>query len=546
MKKNSFVEGTFIATFAIVFVKILGLLYVVPFYAIIGTKGGALYGYAYNIYCIFVAISSTGIPVAMSKIISEYNTLGFQDAKKRAFDIGKKIVWALSIFCFLLMFIFASSIAKLILGDLKGGNTIEDVALVVRCISFAILVVPYLSITRGYLQGHKYIKPSSVSQVLEQVVRIIIILGGSYLIIDVFKKSLAFGVSVAVSGAFFGGLVAVFYLRRKIKSNKEELSLNTTKKDNITNKEILKKFIDYTIPYIIINVAVQIYTLIDMVLLMRVMQYIGYDATNVEFITSAITTWASKINMIITSLAMGMTVSLIPNIVSSFVKNDWLDVNNKINKAIQIILIIAIPLAVGISFLSKPIWTIFYGYNEIGSSILSYTIFTALISTLYLAVLSILQALNKFKMVYITTISGFFTNALLDAPLMLLFYKLGLPAYYGATTATMIGYSLSVIIGLYNIKKIHSLSYKPFIKTFFKTLIPTIAMIIALIIMNNVFVYDYSIKSLCLMYGLIETAIGGIIYLFISYKMKLLDEIFGQARVKKILKKFTFNKINFD
>ena len=76
MKKSGFIEGTVIATAAIVITKILGMLYVIPFYAMIGIQGSALYAYAYNIYVIFLDISSAGLPVAISKIIKEYNTLG--------------------------------------------------------------------------------------------------------------------------------------------------------------------------------------------------------------------------------------------------------------------------------------------------------------------------------------------------------------------------------------------------------------------------------------------------------------------------------------
>ena len=87
-KKNSFMQGAFIATFGIVLCKIIGILYVIPFYAIIGEQGGALYGYAYNIYSIFLGISTAGIPLAMSKLISEYNTLGYIKTKERAFRLG--------------------------------------------------------------------------------------------------------------------------------------------------------------------------------------------------------------------------------------------------------------------------------------------------------------------------------------------------------------------------------------------------------------------------------------------------------------------------
>ena len=190
MKKNNFVQGAFIATLGIVITKILGILYVIPFYAIIGEQGGALYGYAYSIYLVFMAISSAGIPLAISKIISEYQTLGYYDAKQRAFKIGKQIATTLGILCFIILFVFAPQIATAILGDLKGGNTIEDVTFVIRVISTAITVVPVLSIYRGYFEGHKFITPTAISQVFEQVIRVLVIVVGSFLTLKVFKLSL--------------------------------------------------------------------------------------------------------------------------------------------------------------------------------------------------------------------------------------------------------------------------------------------------------------------------------------------------------------------
>ena len=139
LKANSYMEGAFIATLGIVISKILGIIYVIPFYAIIGTQGGALYGYAYNIYSIFLGISSAGIPLAISKLISEYDTLGLYQSKEKVFKISKRFLTVLGIICFLILFIFARDIATLIIGDIKGGNTIEDIVYVIRVISFSIL-----------------------------------------------------------------------------------------------------------------------------------------------------------------------------------------------------------------------------------------------------------------------------------------------------------------------------------------------------------------------------------------------------------------------
>ena len=220
MKKNSFIGGAFVATLGIIIVKVIGLLYVVPFNAIIGEQGGALYGYAYNIYMLFLSISSAGFPFAISKITSEYNALGLKKAVKDTYKIATRLIFVISIIIFILLFVFAPQIGKLIIGNATGGNTYEDIGFVIRMVSFAILIVPFLSVTKGFLQGHKFIAPTSASQVIEQIVRVLVILLGSFLALKVFGSSLKTAVGIAVSGAFFGGLVAYLYLRYKISKTK--------------------------------------------------------------------------------------------------------------------------------------------------------------------------------------------------------------------------------------------------------------------------------------------------------------------------------------
>ena len=163
MKKNTFVKGALITTIGIVLTKILGILYVIPFHAIIGDEGGALYGYAYTIYLFFVSFSSAGVPLAISKLVSEYQTLGYMKAKQRAFVIGKRISVLIGIVCFLLVYIFAPLLAKGILGNVSGGNSVSDITFVIRVISSAILIGPILSVYRGFFEGHKFMSPPSIS-----------------------------------------------------------------------------------------------------------------------------------------------------------------------------------------------------------------------------------------------------------------------------------------------------------------------------------------------------------------------------------------------
>ena len=546
MKKNSFVEGTVIATVFIFLVKILGMLYVVPFYSIVGSRGAALYSYAYNIYLIFLSISSAGIPNAISKLISEYETLGYLEAKTRTYKISKKIISLLSILSFILLFIFAKPIAHLIIGDMTGGNTINDIAFVIRCVSVSILVVPFLSITKGYLQGHKIMTPSSVSQLIEQVVRIAIMLLGSYLIYKVFNGTLTLAVGISLLGAFFGALAADLYLLIKIKHNKKDLHLDKEyKKDSITNKEIIKKIASYSIPIIIINLITNVYSSTDMILVSRTIQHLGYSASDVEFITSSISTWCPKISMIINSIVLGMTMSLIPNIVSSYVKKDYKNVNLKINKALQIILYTSIPMTVGISILSTPIWTIFYNTNKYGGLILSINIFTALLVNINISTSTMLQSMNKFKAVYLSVILGFVTNGILDVPMMYLCKYLGIESFIGSIIATCIGYFLSIGVSIYYLKKeSKGLKFKSTINLTYKMLFAVIIMFMVLFTLNKVLPFDLYTRSGAIVTTIINSIIGAIIYIFITYKLNVINEVFGKEFINKIKNKLQLKASN--
>ncbi len=541
MKKNSFLEGTIIATVAIVIVKILGMLYVIPFYAIVGVKGAALYSYAYNIYSLFLEISTAGIPNAVSKLINEYNTLGKQEAKIRTFRLGKKLLGFIAVVAFLIMFIFAPNIANLIIGDLAGGNTPADVAFVIRCVSFALLVFPFLSVSRGFFQGHNIIYVSSVSQVIEQLARVIVIIFGSYIALNILHLSLTNVIGVAVFSAFIGGGCAFLYVHGKLRRNRKELGLETKfqKRDSVTNKEILKKIVSYAIPIIVVSISFMIYNNVDMIFILRVMDNLGLEAQEVEFIASSISTWAPKINIIVTSVGLGLSASLIPAMVEAFTLKNYKDLNNKFNKAMEIIIFITIPMCVGIALLAGPIWTVFYGnnYHSIGAGILAVGIFAPLFSNFFTVTNYTLQSMNKFKMVYVSSITGILLNIILDVPCMYLLHFMGIPAYYGATLATAIGMSTAVIIAMVILNKEYKFKYKEVFQLLKKALVPLMAMILVVGLMTFVF-KSPEVRFGAVIYLSVISVIGAGVYFLVGYKMGLVDEVLGIDFFKKLKRKF--------
>lgn len=538
MKKNGFLTGAFIATFCIVLTKILGIVYVIPFHAIIGEQGGALYGYAYTIYLLFMSLSSAGIPLAISKIVSEYQTLGYYNAKKRAFIIGKKIALLLGFVCFIILLLFAPMIAQAVLGDLTGGNTIEDVTFVIRIIGTAILVVPVLSIYRGYFEGHRFMQIPSFSQIVEQLVRVFIIVLGSFMALKVFKLSLTSAVGVAVFGATAGAIVAYLYLVFKKNKNKSKFNekIRSVNEPIITNKQIFKKIVIYAVPFIMIDIFKSLYSYIDMVTVVEgLVNYANFSVVDAEVVMSMLSTWGAKFNMILLALSTGIVVSLIPNLTQSVVKKDQADSYHKINQSLSVLLFFTLPMSLGISFLSEYIWNVFYGSSVYGPSVLAYYIFVGLIVGLFTLVISILQVLKDYKTVFISLVVGVILKILLNSNLILAFYKMGLPAYYGVITASLIGYFVSFVICIVQLRYKYKVRYEELVKNFMDILCGAMLMIVGLLVIKYL-LPSSSNRFVSFLYVVIYTLIGGSIYFIYAYKSKLLFHVFGD-KVRDLFRK---------
>ena len=542
LKKSGFLEGAFIATVCIIITKILGVLYVIPFYNIIGEKGGTLYGYAYNIYNIFLIISSAGIPLAISKLTSEYATLKQDNKKIRMYQISTKVIMIFSVVSFLICFLFAPLFAKVIVGDLTGGNSISDVSLVIRTISFALLIIPMLSIKRGYLQGHTYIKEPSISQIIEQVVRIAIIIVGSYLCVKVFHLPVKYAIVVSTLAAAAGGLITYLYLDIITRRNKKQLGLDIEVKENKKDdREIIKKIITYSIPFIVINLVNNATTFVDMVLLIKTLPKLGFSAATTEFVGSVFTTWGVKINTIITSIANGLIISLIPNMVKDFNEKNTESMNQTFNKCLKIILLIIAPLAIFMSVMSTSMWNTFYSPNEIGSLIIKFNIIVTIFDCLYIVVNSLLQSINAEKIIYKSVIIGQFVNVALDIPFMFLFDKLGWPAYYGAIAATLMCFIISTGMSMHYLNKEMHLNYKETIASIPRFVISSIILIIMLKLTKTILPVNSASKLTQFTNLLIAGVVCGGRYILINFKSII--SILPEKLVKKLkLSEMIINK----
>jgi O-antigen/teichoic acid export membrane protein len=269
----------------------------------------------------------------------------------------------------------------------------------------------------------------------------------------------------------------------------------------------------------------------------------SYSTKDVEFIASSISTWSPKICMIINSIAMGMTISIIPTIVSAKTKGNREEVERRINQSISMVFSVSLPLAVGLSVLSKPVWTIFYNDNVYGSMILSLAVFSALLANVYMVISTILQSLNRNKQVYLVSGIGFLTNALLDVPIMLLLNYLGLNGFMGSICASIIGFSLSILIGIICLIKEDKVKFGSTFKVVGKSLIPAVLMYMVLYLVNHYLPFNEFSKIDAFIYIIIDVIIGAPVYIGLAYKLGIIDQVFGKAMINKMISKVTFGKI---
>lgn len=537
MRKNSLINGALISTIAIIITKILGVLYVIPFHSIIGDEGGALYGYAYTIYLFFISISTAGIPLAISRVVAEYQSLGYYKAKKRAFVLGKRIALILGVISFLLIILFAPMISKLILGDVVGGNSIKEITYVIRMIGIAILIVPVLSIYRGYFEGHRFMNPPSISQILEQLFRVLVIVFGSIITLKLFNASITTAVGVALLGASIGAFISYFYLLQKYINNKSRFNekLRSVNQPLVKDKDIIKKLLYYAIPFIMIDVCKSLYNYIDMFTVVKsLVKYANYSAVEAESIYSILSTWCNKFNMIILAVSSGVIVSLIPNLTESIVRKNDVEISKKITQSINMLLYLTIPMTIGLSFLAKPIWVLFYGYSFHGVKIFQYFIYVGLITGLFTCLITIIQTFKDYKSVFLCLIVGVLVKLILNVSLLRSFVSIGFAPYYGFITSTIIGYVVSIIMCFILLYKKYKIKLEDVLKSFIDILCGSLVMLVGLMIVRFFVPVSSNTRALNILIIIFYAIVGASIYLIYAHFSKLSKNVFGNSMIRKI------------
>ncbi|MFY3792247.1 putative polysaccharide biosynthesis protein [Ureibacillus sp. MALMAid1270] len=525
---SSLMKGTAILTIGMFLSKVLGLIYIFPFYAIIGEDNMALYTYAYIPYSIMLSIAISGLPLAVSKFVSKYNTLGDYESGYKLMKSGMLIMTLTGIGAFIVLNLLATPIAQVVINSDEQIITVEQVASVIRWVSYALIVVPIMSLCRGFFQGYNKMEPTAISQLIEQIVRIIFLLAGSFIIVVLLKGHPETAVSLSVFAAFIGaigGLLILGYYWKKYKPEFETLrSQSIVTNSNIQLSVIYKEILTYSVPIIFVGLANPLFQLVDMLTFNSAMASIGMSSVSDNYFTMVNFT-THKVVIIPVMLATSLSLALIPTITKYYTQGEFGFLRNAMDKTYQILFFITLPAALGISVLSNEIYYTLYSESEMGASILAHYAPVAILFALFQVTAALLQGIDYQKWIIFSLLTGILVKLMLNTPLIKVMQA------DGAILATAIGYGVSIAINLIVLKKVLNYQSKMVKRRILLIVILSILMAVAVFIVQKLLISilgPVESKLSAIFISIICVGVGIAVYGVVSFKLGLAQKMLGE------------------
>ncbi|WP_188634084.1 putative polysaccharide biosynthesis protein [Lentibacillus kapialis] len=527
---SNIVRGTMLLTGATFLSKFLGMIYVIPFNGLVGETGVTLFSLAYTPYSILISISTIGVPLAVSKFVSKYNALNDYETGMRMFKAGIMLMAITGFLAFLALFFSADLLAGyMITNEEKGEIAPTDVTMVIRMVSFALLIIPSMSIIRGFFQGYQSMGPTAVSQVVEQIIRIGFILLSAFIVIKVVGGSIVTAVGFATFAAFLGAfaslLVLLVYWRKRKRNIYKQLQQQTHTHD-IPTKELFSELFRYAGPFVLVGIAVPLYQLVDQFTLERAMTAINQKEL-FDTAYAAINFNGHKLVIIPVTIATGMSLAIIPAMTKTYTHQNRSMLYQQINQALQIVLVLVVPAAVGLSTLSDEAYGALFGGMEkleTTGTLLGWYAPVGLFFALFTVSASILQGIEQQRFAVISLSAGVLIKVLFNIQLIYTFGPKGI--IFGTALAA----GTAVALNLWRIQASIGFSFRQTFKRFLLICIFSLLMILVILIAKAIFAtfldYETSRGAAVLML-IIGVGLGGGVYLWFSYESTLLERVLG-------------------
>ena len=350
-KKQSFLYGTAMLAAATAIVKVIGALYKIPLNAIIGKQGFGYYSTAYEIYNVLLMISTAGLPVAMSRMISQATSLGHYNQVRKIYSTARAIFLGLGITGSVLMTVFCRQLAQF--------QNQPDAWAAIGCLGPCVLLICIMSTFRGFFQGQSNMLPTSVSQVIEAVVKLIVGMLAAVAILY-FTKSVSLAAGGAILGVTTSCLVSAIYLFGCFRKNYKDMPASDEAAASFGHTA--KRLLAIAIPITIGSAGLQILTMLETKIYMGQLLGLGYTQLEADSMKGIYNMTQTIYNMPCAFITP-ITISIIPAITSHLTLMDNRGAKATEESAARVTGLICMPCAFGLAFLAEPVTALLGGYT---------------------------------------------------------------------------------------------------------------------------------------------------------------------------------------
>lgn len=491
-KQNTFFGGAAILAVGIMVVKVIGMFYKIPLLNIIGEQGSADFGNAYNIYAVLLTISTAGLPVAVSKLVSEANATGRQNQVRRVFRLSLALFLTLGVLSFLIMSFGSAQLAGLMNDDQAAPG--------IRALAPAVICVGCLSAFRGYAQGHGNMTPTAISQIIEALCKLVVGLGLAYWLVKAGADQ-SHAAAGAITGVTVGTIVALAYMLLNYLMGRSQEGLSKDTPDS--NSTIIKNLLMIAVPITISSSMVGIVTVIDSSLVQGQLQRallentdcwaLYKDFMSFDKLESALKAWqatlpegttismsllsdqlagegtktaialhdaledasrtlygnyngALNIYNLPTSLMAAITAAVIPAVSGTLARRDRKGAARVAGSALRISALLAFPMGVGLYVLGEPIMALIFPSltSQLAGPLLSTLGLATVFVCMMLVCNSILQAYGFVNLPVIIMLAGGVIKIVLNYNVVVL-PQVGI---YGAPLGNIFCFALCLILDL--------------------------------------------------------------------------------------------------
>lgn len=461
MSKKSFVQGAAVLAVAGLMVKVLGAVFRIPLGNMIGDVGMAYYQPAYYIYNLFLVLATSGIPVAISRMVSERLSFGQYYEADRVFKISRTLMLAIGCTSFVIVFFGANVFAEL--------SNVPNAAMAVKAIAPALILVPFMASYRGYFQGMQEMTPTAVSQFFEQVFRVAVGLTLAYTLFHSMTRAMAAGGSGptpeeagaagatvgAVAGAV-GGLLVMLIVYYKNKGKIKERIRNERKEQHIkreSGKTILKQIVVIAVPITIGAAVMPIVNIVDVAVVTNRLLASGWEETVAHGMYGQLSGFCGALINFPQVMTQAVAMSLVPLVAAAFKQKDMHFLRENVESGVRMAVIMGMPCAVGLFTLAEPILLLLYPSKEAAAISAAPCLMVLSVGVVFLAVVQtltgVLQGVGKQMIPVRNLVIG------VIAKIVITWFLTAIPAIniLGAATGTVCAYVIAATLDMRAVTK---------------------------------------------------------------------------------------------